>query len=98
MSAIDLTLHRCTNVRLARTFISNGNSVTLAIEHNGVVTDITMYNLPAEITAKFEQFRDEKTLDFTEADCDPQPNDHSARPVTEVIDLVDALRRMDPEA
>ena len=62
--SIDLAFHRCANVRLHATFVSNSNSVTLEIEHDGVKSEIVFYGLPSSITDKFEAFRDHWTSDY----------------------------------
>jgi hypothetical protein len=60
----EITIHHCTGLRLARTFVSNSNSVTLGIEHDGGETEIVLYNLPAAVTEKLDALRDADTQDF----------------------------------
>jgi hypothetical protein len=60
----EITIHHCTGLRLARTFVSNSNSVTLGIEHDGGETEIVLYNLPAAVTEKLDVLRDADTQDF----------------------------------
>jgi hypothetical protein len=57
-------MHRCVNVRLSGTFASNSNSVTLSIQNNQGETEITLYDLPYEVTEKFAAFRDVYTIDY----------------------------------
>lgn len=64
----DIAFHRCSNFRLERTYRTNANSVTLAIEHDGQTTEITLYELPKEITDKFEAFRDAETSDYVDTE------------------------------
>lgn len=67
----ELTIHRCTGLRLARTFVSNGNMVALAItDSHGVKTEIILYNLPAAVTQKLDAFRDADTQDFADEGTD----------------------------
>ncbi|HEY2530252.1 MAG TPA: hypothetical protein VGJ20_20340 [Xanthobacteraceae bacterium] len=62
---MQITMHRCNAVRLASTFVSNGNSVCLEVENrDGQTMEITLYDLPHEITAKFAVFRDGATKDY----------------------------------
>lgn len=71
MARTELILHNCTALRLERTFVTNGNSVTLQIEHDGDhVVEITLYDLPAEVTDKLAVLRDDGTSDFTEEEAD----------------------------
>jgi hypothetical protein len=64
-SMTEITIHRCTSLRLVRTFVSNGNNVTLGIiDSNGGKTEIVLYNLPPEVTEKLNVLRDAETEDF----------------------------------
>jgi hypothetical protein len=67
--SVNLMFHRCTNVRLASTFVRNGNSVQLVITHDGNDTEITLYDLPVELTEKFERFRDKWTHDYKDEEA-----------------------------
>lgn len=62
--SVDLSFHRCTNVRVSHTYVSNSNSIQIVIEHDGGETEITMYDLPAVVTNKFWTLRDERTSDY----------------------------------
>jgi hypothetical protein len=67
----EITIHRCTGLRLVRTFASNGNSVTLGItDCHGGETEIVLYGLPAEVTDKLNILRDADTQDFRDAGTD----------------------------
>ena len=61
--SVYMTFHRCANVRLSSTFVSNANSVQLTIEHDGGETEITLYDLPREVTDKINVLRDKWTRD-----------------------------------
>lgn len=77
MADAEIVLHRCTNIRVERTFVSNCNSITLQIEQRGGQTyEITLYDLPEEVTAKLAGLRYDGTLDFDdkeEADDERAP-------------------------
>jgi membrane protein required for beta-lactamase induction len=83
----ELTIHHCTGLRLVRTFVSNGNSVTLGIiDSRGGVTEIVLYNLPAEVTEKLDALRDADTQDFHDAEH-PVARELQAAGIVERVDL-----------
>jgi hypothetical protein len=81
----ELVIHRCTNLRLVRTFISNGNSVTLGIKHDGGETEIVLYDLPAAVTDKLGVLRDADTQDYFPDDEHPVARELQAAGIVERV-------------
>lgn len=63
-----ITVHHCVNVRLDRTYVQNANSVSLEIETDEDKIDITLFDLPAEVTDKLAALRDADTQDHKDRD------------------------------
>lgn len=77
--SVNLSFHRCTNVRVSSTYVENSNSVTITIDHDDGYSEITLFDLPFEVTDKFHRLRDEQTMDYRETgEDDDERETHNA--------------------
>ena len=73
--AMSITFHHCENVRISHTYSQNANSVCLEIHSEDGVMEITMFDLPQEVTDKLKVLHDDDTSDFNDVDAE----EHEAR-------------------